>query len=100
MSVARSVENAAETVAALSGTIADAADTVDEVVKTGRNLLKKLIVGFIIVTAIAVIVKMVKDNTAAEPASYEPPVAVPESQAPVVEAGPVAADDSAETDES
>jgi len=91
MSMARSMESTAQAVAALSGTIADAEDTVDEVVETGRSLIKMLIFGLIIMTAVGVIVKMVKANSAAEPVAYEPPAAVPE---------PAATDDSPETTES
>jgi len=100
MRVTRSVENAAETVAALSGTIADTADAVDEVVETGRNLLRKLIFSFIILAAVAVVVKMVKANKAPEPTPYEPPAAVPEPVAPTADADVAATDGSAETNES
>ncbi len=69
MSVLRSVETAAETVAVLSETVAEAAGAVDDVVESGRSLLKLLIVALIGLAVVAAVVKMVKgDGQATEPA--------------------------------
>ncbi|MEA2001151.1 MAG: hypothetical protein U9N84_04615 [Actinomycetota bacterium] len=74
MSVVRSVETAAETVALLSETVAEVAGAVDDVVEGGRSLLKLLILALIGIAVVAAVVKMVKRNDqAVEPTpSYEP----------------------------
>lgn len=82
MSVLRSVETAAETVAVLSETVAEAAGAVDDVVESGRSLLKLLIVALIGLAVVAAVVKMVKGHgQATEPApSYEPVQATPAAE--------------------
>jgi phage-related minor tail protein len=71
MSVLRSVETAAETVAVLSETVAEAAGAVDDVVESGRSLLKLLILALIGLAVVAAVVKMVKGHGQAPAAELD-----------------------------
>lgn len=74
MSVAQNVESAAETVALVTETVAEAAGAVDDVVESGRSLVKLLVFAIIGLAVIAAVVKLVMGNDqVAEPAPpYEP----------------------------
>jgi len=69
MSVVGKVESAAESVIAVSETIVGAAEVMDEVAKTGRRLVHRIIIGVIVLAIVAGVVKAVR--TRSQPQSAE-----------------------------
>lgn len=59
MTVVQKVESAAETVIAVGETIAGAAEVMDEVAESGRRLVKRIIIGVIVLTVVAGVVKAI-----------------------------------------
>lgn len=74
MSMAKSVESAAETVALVTETVAEAAGAVDDVVESGRSLVRLLVFALIGLAVVAAVVKLVMGSrqTEAPAAPYEP----------------------------